>query len=129
MRKFKFGKLVRDRIVEGIISAGNKPIWKTLSSEEYLQELKKKLLEEAQEIPKTSSDDVVKELADIQEIIDNLLEVLGISKSEFTEVQKRKNEKAGSFKNHQYIDTVEAKDDSGWVDFYLSRPDKYPEIK
>ena len=42
MRKFKFAKLVRDKIVKGIQEAGNKPVYHILSQEEYIEELKKK---------------------------------------------------------------------------------------
>ncbi|QQS39109.1 nucleoside triphosphate pyrophosphohydrolase [Candidatus Woesebacteria bacterium] len=131
MRKFEFKKLVRDKIVEGIIAVGNKPNWKTLSDSEFVHELKKKIVEEALEVPRTNDPaEVVKELADIQEIIDNLLEALKISKEKFAEVQKKKNEDRGSFKKRQYIDTVETSDEvTKWVSYYLDNPDKYPEVK
>ncbi|MEO6508317.1 MAG: nucleoside triphosphate pyrophosphohydrolase [Patescibacteria group bacterium] len=128
-RKFKFTKLVRDNIVEGIIKAGNTANWRTLSNEEYIDELKKKVIEEAQEIPSAHNKDLVNELADIQEIIDNILVALKVTKKEFENIQKKKNDKAGSFKNKQYIEDVEVKQDSEWVKYYLAAPDKYPEIK
>jgi len=131
MRKFKFSKLVRDKIVKRIISDGNKPNWRELTEGEYIQELKNKILEESLEIPKSkNNDDLIKELADIQEIIDNLLEVLKISKPKFKQIQDKKNEKAGSFKKRLYIEDVETKKEkTEWVKYYLSNPDKYPEIK
>ncbi len=131
MRKFKFSKLVRDKIVENIISVGNKPNWRKLSNKEYLQELKNKVLEEALEVPKcTNNQELIKELADIQEIIDNMLGTLKVSKLEFKEIQNKKNEKAGSFKKKLYIKDVETGDEeTEWVKYYLANPDKYPEIK
>ena len=129
MRKFKFAKLVRDKIVEGIISVGNKPAWRTLSTPKYIEELKKKLLEEAQEIPQTDNTEVVKELADVQEIIDNLIAALQVSPTEFKKIQAAKNAKNGSFQKRQYIDTVEAQDDSEWTKYYLAHPGKYAEVK
>ena len=129
MRRFKFAKLVRDNIVQGIIDEGNTPSWRTLSDEDYIYELKKKIVEEANEIPGINGDDLIKELADVQEIIDSLLNVLTVTKDDLVEAQKKKNEKAGSFKNRQYIKYVETKDDSEWVKYYLNSPDKYPEVK
>lgn len=129
MRKFKFSKLVRDEIVDGITQAGNIPHWRTLSNTEYIEELKKKILEEAKEVPLANGEDLVMELADIQEIIVNLILTLNVSKNSFKEIQKKKNEKSGSFKNRHYIEDVETKEDSEWVDYYLASPDKYPEIK
>lgn len=129
MREFKFAKLVRDKIIQGIIDAGNTPDWRTLSDEKYIIELKKKVFEEAQEIPSAQGEDLIKELADVQEIIDNLLLALNVTKEEFQDIQNKKNDKAGSFKNKQYIESVKAKDDSEWIDYYLASPEKYPEIK
>ena len=129
MRKFKFAKLVRDKIVENITAGGNKLKWKILSQKEYLDELKNKILEEAEEIPKTDKKELVIELADIQEIIDNLLRTLKVNKREFTEIQRQKNKKAGSFKKRHYIDYAEVKEDSKWIEYYLKNPNKYPEIK
>lgn len=129
MREFKFAKLVRDKIIQGIIDAGNTTDWRTLSDKEYIIELKKKVFEEAQEIPSAQGEDLIKELADVQEIIDNLLLALNVTKEEFQDIQNKKNDKAGSFKNKQYIESVKAKDDSEWIDYYLASPEKYPEIK
>ena len=129
MRKFKFSKLVRDKIVEDIISNGGKPKWKTLSNKEYIHELKKKLVEETLELLNAEGSEIPEELADVQEIIDNLLAALVITKNKFTEIQKKKNHKRGSFKKRQYIDTVEVEDSAEVVKFYLDHPDKYPEVK
>jgi len=80
MRKFKFEKLVRDKIVDAIIANGNHPNWKTLSDKEYIDELKKKIIEEASELINSEGEELLKELVDIQEIIDNLLLALQVSK-------------------------------------------------
>lgn len=128
MRKFKFAKLVRDKIVDGIVKAGNKPTWRTLSTVEYVEQLKRKVFEESKEVSQTAGDDLIKEIADIQEVIDNLLVALNISKEQLEDFQRKKNEKAGSFKNRQYIEYVETNNDSEWVNYYLSNPIKYPEI-
>jgi predicted house-cleaning noncanonical NTP pyrophosphatase (MazG superfamily) len=131
MRKFKFGKLVRDKIVDQVISDGNKPNWHELSNDKFIEELKKKIVEESQEIPRTIDPaEVIKELADIQEIIDSILDALKVKKEDFLEIQKKKNDKAGSFKNKQYIEDVEVLNEkSEWLDYYLANPDKYPEVK
>ena len=130
IRKFRFEKLVRDKIVEGIVNAGNIPHYYKLNKKDYIKELKKKLLEEALEFPKAKNNkEIVEEIADIQEIIDNLILVLKVSKSDLAKIQKVKNKIRGSFKKRLYIDTVEAINNSEWVKYYLANPDKYPEIK
>ena len=130
MRKFKFAKLVRDKIVKGIQEAGNKPVYHILSQAEYIEELKKKVLEEAMEVPKAhDKKELLKEIADVQEVIDNLVVALDSSTDEIAEIQARKNDKAGSFKEKHYIDYVEAEDNSEWVEHYLASAEKYPELK
>lgn len=128
MRKFKFTKLVRDKIVQAVIDGGNIPNWRTLSKDEYITELKKKISEEAQEIPSADSNKLVQELADLQEVIDNLLEALNISKQELLEAQRKKNKSAGSFKKRHYIEEVKVAEDSEWSKYYLEKLEKYPEI-
>ena len=130
IRKFKLGKLVRDKIVEGIIKTGNNPHFHKLNKSDYINELKKKVLEEASEFPKAKNKkELAEEIADLQEIIDNLLEVLKISKTGIAKLQKEKNKKRGSFKKRLYIDTVEVINNSEWVKYYLANPEKFPEIK
>ncbi len=131
MRRFKFSKLVRDKIVDEIISVGNNPNWKVLSDIEYIRELKNKILEEALEVPKCDNEvELIKELADIQEVIDNLLDALKISKEQFKQTQDKKNEKVGSFKKKLYIEEVETGDEeTEWVKYYLLNSDKYTKSK
>jgi len=129
MRKFKFSKLVRDKIVEDIISNGGTPKWKTLSNKEHIHELKSKLVEEALELLNAEEREIPEELADVQEIIDNLLVALVITKKKLIEIQKKKNRKRGSFKKRQYIDTVKVENNAEAVKFYLDHSDKYPEVK
>lgn len=129
MRRFKFGKLVRDKIVEGIKESGNTPVYYELNEEDYLEELKKKVSEEAVEIPvATDRQELLKELADVLEVIDNLAEALGSSREDLETIRTEKNKKAGSFKKRLYVDYVEVEDNSEWISYYLSSPDKYPEI-
>ncbi len=130
MRTFAYKKLVRDKIVEDVIKTGGTVKYKILKRTSYFIELKRKLLEEAKElINVTNLDEMLNELADIQEIIDNLLAFSGNSKQKLIQAQKSKNQKKGSFKKMHYIDHVSVADDSAWADHFLKRPDQYPEIK
>ena len=127
MKKFKFGKLVRDKIVDAIIQAGNKPIHRRLGREEYVKELKKKLKEEVGEF--CDEDKInLSELADVEELIQSLLIEGGFSKEDLDKERMKKNASNGKFNKKLYVDFVEAKDDSEWVGYYLARPKQYPEI-
>ncbi len=128
MRKFKLSKLVRDNIVELNNKLGNKANFRVLSDSEYPEELRKKIIEEAKEINLSNIKETLKELADIQEAIDNLLRTLKTSKKELKTIQKQRNEKQGSFKKRHFIETMETVDEY-WTNYYASKPKLFPEIK
>jgi predicted house-cleaning noncanonical NTP pyrophosphatase (MazG superfamily) len=89
MRK-KYNKLVRDFIPEIIRQSGNQCEVAIMSEAEFSQALREKLLEEAQEAAGASPQDLVSELADLQEVIDALLAVYGISPEEVLTETKTK---------------------------------------
>lgn len=129
MRKFKWSKLVRDKIVNRIKAEGSIPHYKRLTDEEFIIELKKKILEEAKEIVKTEESNITQEIADLQEVIDTLIRMTNVSKEKISQIQKIKNDEVGSFDKREYIETVETQDNSTWIQYYLDNPDKYPEIE
>ena len=129
MREFSFNKLVRDKVVPHMLSSGTQPHVRTLSDLEFIEALKHKLVEESRELVADTSEKAAGELADVQEIIDELCAALGISKEQLEELQQAKREKAGGFLQRLYIDTVQISEDDPWVEHYLSSPDKYPEVK
>ena len=126
MRKFKFAKLVRDKILKQTASHALKVESRTLDRKEYIEELKKKLVEETNELLNAKEDELTGELADIQEILDYLLEELDTSKKELNRKQQEKIEKSGAFKNKTFIETVAISESDEWLDYYL---EKYKEIK
>jgi predicted house-cleaning noncanonical NTP pyrophosphatase (MazG superfamily) len=94
-------KLVRDRIPEIIARSGTKANLRTIeSSEEYVNELTKKLSEEACEVGESPS---VEELADLKEVFETLICALGISQEEIDRVQAAKAEKNGRFNDRLYL--------------------------
>ena len=130
MRKFRFDKLVRDKIVGSQREEGSVTDYKVLDKDEYLKELLKKLAEESKEInPAGSPDELLSELADLQEAIDCVLLAVGRTEADLAEVQKKKNTKAGSFKQRMYIKTVTIDENNPWIKHYLENPGRYPEIK
>ncbi len=129
MRKFQLNKLVRDKIVDEMITIGDTPTWRKLSQKEYILALKKKLVEESNEVLKASNKDILDELAATQEIIDSILNTLQISKSDFAKIQKKKNTEKGSFKKKLFVEFLEAEAGSKWANYFGADPKKYPEVK
>ncbi len=128
MRKFTFKKLVRDKIVDLQISSGAKPHYIKLSDEEHKQQLIKKLLEETNEIANASPNNIVSEIADVQQVIDDLRQKYRITKKEVVQAQKFKRNKNGAFKKGLYVEFIEVPENHAWLDYYLNNPDRYPEI-
>lgn len=129
MKRFGFNKLVRDKIVPNMIAQGRSPDYKILSDEEYVQELKKKIVEEASEVVVSDREHLPREVADIQEIIDILLGVLKINKRQLKNIGSKRVKEAGSFKKRYFVKTVGAQEGSEWLEYFLSHPDRYPEVK
>ena len=93
------GKLVRDKIPQIIIEDGRTPIVRTLSDEEYLSELDRKLNEEVAEY---QADKSLEEMADVLEVLLAICEARGHSVDELMEVRDKKREKRGGFRDKVY---------------------------
>ncbi|MGJ7034672.1 nucleoside triphosphate pyrophosphohydrolase [Anoxybacillus eryuanensis] len=99
-----YNKLVRDLIPKIIEEAGKTFTTRTLSDEEYRQELRKKAFEELGEYM-NASDDVtaVEELADLLEIIHALAECHGATMEQVEAIRASKAEQRGGFKEKIFL--------------------------
>src|SRR5919202_699836 len=129
MPKFKYAKLVRDKIVEDQVASGAKPNFRRLNALEHKEELINKIIEEAKEATKASPDELIAEIADIQQVIDDLKLLCGIKDEDIVKVQEIKNNKKGTFREGLFIDYVDASEDNKWVDYYRKNPDRFPAIE
>jgi predicted house-cleaning noncanonical NTP pyrophosphatase (MazG superfamily) len=75
----------------------NRPGACYMSEAEFSQALQEKLLEEAQETAGANPQDLVSELADLQEVMDALLAVYGIEREDVLKEQRRKRTERGGF--------------------------------
>ncbi len=128
MRTFKLNKLVRDKIVDYHLKFGEVD-YRVLKGREYLESLKTKILEEAQEMDVADAEHLFKELADLQEVIDCILTEIGKTKRDLEVAQAKKNQKSGSFKKKHFINTVTLPSDNEWAQYYAKDPGRFPEIK
>ncbi len=92
-----YNKLVRDRIPEIIQAAGKRCAVETMSAAEYRQALLEKLVEEAQEARQAGPDELVTELADLQEVLAALLTAWQIDPQQVAQVQRRRQTERGGF--------------------------------
>jgi len=131
MKYFQFKKLVRDEIVNNMKKNKQEPQGvRILEDKEYLVELKKKLKEEVDEFLVTSDEKEAKEeLADVQEVVDYLKTVLKVKDSDFEKFKKEKLKKNGGFEKRIYLESVGIQEDSEWLEYFESHPEKYPLIE
>lgn len=100
----KYNKLIRDKILEVIEAAGEKPYHRILNKSDFQREIKKKIIEEAKELVKArKEDEVVNEIVDIQELIDVLIAELGVKKLDIRREQSLKNQKRGGFNKRLFL--------------------------
>ncbi|MFA4999385.1 MAG: nucleoside triphosphate pyrophosphohydrolase [Parcubacteria group bacterium] len=90
----KYNKLVRDKIPEYIRGKGGTPITHIADDKEYWEKLKEKLLEEIKEF---SENEVMEEMADIQEVINAMCDYKNFEKESIEIVRRKKVEERGSF--------------------------------
>jgi predicted house-cleaning noncanonical NTP pyrophosphatase (MazG superfamily) len=127
MPTFKLSKLVRDKIIDDQIANGEKPKYRKLDRGEHITALIDKIIEETKELKSTDQTEVIGEIADIQQAIDDLIEIYGITKDELVEIQVTKAEKKGTFAKGLYIDTLEVPENSKWTTYYRKDPKRFPE--
>ena len=102
---YTYNKLVRDKIPVEINNVKvRKANYRVLNDNEYLQELHKKLFEEAHEFIEEHS---VEELADLIEVIEAIMKEKNILHKDVEIARERKNKKKGSFKDKVYLINVE----------------------
>lgn len=128
MRTFQLNKLVRDKIVELMEGLGQQVQFRRLDDDEYLEEIKRKLLEEASEFdPKSPS--ALTELTDLQEVIDAAIIAIGSSKEDQLVLQHKRETEKGAFKERLYVESVSMEDDDEWAEYYSKEPQRFTEIK
>ena len=104
----EYNKAIRDKIPEIIKESGGKYEVKTLSDEEFLVELDKKLDEELKEYDESKS---VEELADIVEVIQKIVKLRGVDLNAFEKIRLEKVEKRGGFEKNLFLMNSEKNND------------------
>ena len=106
-----YNKLIRDRIPEIIKKDGNTADIIILSDEAFKQAIKEKLIEEATEVCNAQNrDDILSELADLQEVMDTIKQLYNINTLEVNTIQAVKALQRGKFEKRLYLKSVSEKE-------------------
>ncbi len=129
MPTFKLDKLVRDKFPEIYESLGQKATIEKLSKVELSRALLDKIIEEVSEMkPDASREELMEEIADLQQAIDDFKSEVGITSDEVANVQADKKSKKGGFRRGIFIKSLVVPENDKWVEYYRKEPKKYPEI-
>jgi len=109
-----YNKLIRDRIPEIITESGSLFHVELLEERAYRQALATKLVEEAQEFEEVvtgndqaKQDGLMRELADLREVIDALMVTYGLDEKELLALQGRRRAERGGFEKRLKLLWVE----------------------
>ena len=96
--KQEFNKLVRDKIPENIRTGGERVLSVKLERGILLDALRSKLVEEALEAKDAQDEEqIMEELADVEQIICSILSQIGRPREELEQMRMKKQEKRGGF--------------------------------
>ena len=128
--KFTGNKLCRDHLIEQIKKQGIKGDFQELDDATYISELKKKLVEESEEVnEETVREDVIEEMGDVLEVFNALKKAMNITDQEIEAARLKKLSQNGGFEKRYYISTFNVEEDSPRLAYFRKAPHKYPEIK
>ncbi len=130
-RRFLFNKLARDKSVERLEAQGAKVKHKILEDNaEYLEGLTQKIVEELEEVfDSQSQEELIVELADLEEVLDAFKKLVDIDQKDITAVRKAKAAERGLFEKRvfaEYADVPESATEI--IEYVEAQPDKYPEM-
>jgi predicted house-cleaning noncanonical NTP pyrophosphatase (MazG superfamily) len=130
MRKFRQNKLWRDKAVDIMEQEHGSCIhWRRLDDQEFDEQIRIKLLEEAQEVVAAENrQELLGELADVQEVLSALAGLHGITQQEIDAIQIKKQHDRGGFGGRRFVDIAEHPVGGFGEKYCLADPVKYPEV-
>lgn len=127
--KFKVDKLIRDKMPNILRDMGVSVSMHVMEHGEYIQALKKKLLEEANEVLESKTENELREeLADIIEVVLTLIQASGFEYQQIDQCRLQKREAKGGFEQRIYNAFIEIPPNNKAVEYYRAKPKEYPEI-
>ena len=126
MKKVSFNCLVRDKLPAFLESKECIVHKAVLSNEEFDRALREKLIEESTEVRLAfSKDELIEELADLQEVVEALLRFHSIDKNDVKEAQLKKRETKGGFEHRTFVSEINFEDQNPIAQYYQRNPEKH----
>lgn len=128
MRKFHFGKIVRNKIPVSMEANGTIMEQRELSNDEKYHLLLEKVIEEAREAQVAPLEQRASELADLRAASRAVEAYSGITADEIDHLDVEKTSESGDFNPVVYLETVTVPDGDPWIEHFEDNPERYPEI-
>jgi predicted house-cleaning noncanonical NTP pyrophosphatase (MazG superfamily) len=127
---FQFNKLVRDKLPQLYVDLRQRITSRKLTGHELLIALRRKLIEEASEVPFEAGtrEEIINELSDVEQVIKDIKSETNITDEEVEAARQRKFNEKGGFSNGTFVEQIELRNDDEWVEYYRAEPAKYPEL-
>lgn len=125
--KFKVNKLIRDNIKQKLAAEGVIVQQRVMDTDEYQQELNRKLIEEATEcIDSKTTQELAEEIGDVLEVLYAIAASNNIDLKTIDEARLKKLQKNGGFEQKIYCTYIEVEESSPKRAYYEARPNQYP---
>jgi predicted house-cleaning noncanonical NTP pyrophosphatase (MazG superfamily) len=125
--RFLCKKLVRDLIITQAQDKGFRFKYQCLTGDKLIHALKAKLQEEAAEVGTAANPtEVLKELADLQEVMMALLAQYNLTEADLTTARLNKNAARGAFLHGDYLAYCDVPLNHPDHPEFTSQPEKYP---
>ena len=102
-----YNKLVRDKVPANIASDGQRAVLTVVRGEELLQAMRRKVVEEANELSQAETrEQAIEEIGDLLEIIAAYRKEMGIRPDEVQAAMMRKTSRSGNFTQGYFLLSV-----------------------
>jgi predicted house-cleaning noncanonical NTP pyrophosphatase (MazG superfamily) len=100
-------KLVRDRIPDNLANEGKRAVLTIVTGEELLQAMRRKIIEEANELATAEGKDkITEEIGDLLEIIAAYRNACDVTAHDVQAVMMRKTSKSGNFTQGRFLISI-----------------------
>lgn len=129
IKSFKVEKLIRDKLPDILIAKGIALHNRIMEQKEFIQKLKDKLVEEAEEVRQTKNDEeLLEELADALEVIYTLSSASGLMMEEIEMKRMEKRNLKGGFEEKIFNQQIDIEENNQTIAYYLNKSSQYPQI-
>lgn len=126
MKRYQFDKLIRSKLPARMIKEGVTINGKQLCNEDYIAQLKNKIVEEANEVSDAvTKEHLTAELADVVEVIHAIAKASSITIEEIEAARLEKRVVNGHFQASNYVHYIEVAADNYKVIKYLDNKERH----